>query len=60
MPYGKCSYDDAENRVKQQPHNDGENNPPPSPRILSAPPLPQVPYVPQIQQMPHGSDTRRV
>ena len=51
--------DDAENRVRQKPCNDGEDNPPPSPRMPSAPTLPQVPYVPQVQQMPHGSDTRR-
>ena len=50
---------DAENRVRQQPHTDGQDNPPPSPRMPSTPPLQQVPYIQQIQQMPHGSDTRR-
>ena len=38
--------DDAENRVRQHPCN-GQDNPPPSPRMPSAPPLPQVPNIPQ-------------
>ena len=39
--------DDAENRVRQQTHN-GQDNTPPSPRTLSAPPLPHMPYVPHV------------
>ena len=56
--------DAAENRVRQKPCN-GQDNPPPSPRMPFAPPLPQVPnvledqYLLQVQQIRHGSDSRR-